>query len=379
MSVSTFPSELEALGLTPFFRQQLLLLFSERANAPPLVAGRIVCERRGEYDVATLEGTLRATLRGRLVHELPSDDCPTVGDWVLVERAEPVGRIHELLERQSVLRRVDVHGSSRSQALAANVDVCFVVCALASDEVSRHVLGRTLNARRVERYLALAHESSIPALVVVNKVDPTSDAENRVADFRRELPGVEMLLASAETGHGIAELRSRLLPGTTGVLLGSSGVGKSSLTNRLLERTALRTESIREDDGRGRHTTTERQLELLSGGGMLIDTPGLRELAPFADADAERGGTGFADVDELSSRCRFGDCQHRDEPGCAVRAALEEGSLNAARLEHARKLERERRYQMLRSDARLRSEAKKEHRARSRFVRAAVKAKGGAD
>ena len=183
MSVSTFPSELEALGLTPFFRQQLLLAFSERANAPPLVAGRIVCERRGEYDVATLEGTLRATLRGRLVHELSSDDRPTVGDWVLVEPADPVGRIHELLERQSVLRRVDVDGSSRAQALAANVDVCFVVCALAHDEAGHHVLGRTLNARRVERYLSLAHESSIPALVVVNKADLASEPESQRLRF----------------------------------------------------------------------------------------------------------------------------------------------------------------------------------------------------
>ena len=188
-----------------------------------------------------------------------------------------------------------------------------------------------------------------------------------------------MLLVSADTGHGIAELRSWLLPGTTGVLLGSSGVGKSSLTNRLLERTALRTESIREDDGRGRHTTTERQLELLPGGGMLIDTPGLRELAPWADADADTAGTGNAYVDELASRCRFGDCQHRDEPGCAVRAALEDGSLSASRLEHTRKLERERHHQRMRSDARLRSEAKKKNRALSRTVRERLKAKRGDD
>ena len=163
-----------------------------------------------------------------------------------------------------------------------------------------------------------------------------------------------------------------LPPGKTGALLGSSGVGKSSLTNRLLEREAFRTASIREDDARGRHTTTERQLERLPNGGLLIDTPGMRELAVFAEADDATSG--FADVDELAARCRFGDCRHDNEPGCAVRAALADGTLSPERLEHAKKLERERTHQRMRTDARLQSEAKKKWRAVSRDVRARMKA-----
>jgi ribosome biogenesis GTPase len=372
-----FSPELEELGLTTFFRQQFLLHLAEAAPESRLCAGRIVCERRGEYDVSTGATTWRATLRGRLAHELASDERPTVGDWVVVEPAEPVGRIHALLERQSVLRRVGVDGSSRAQALAANVDVCFVVCALAPDEAGRHVLRRSLNSRRVERYLALARESRIPALVVVNKADLASEPERAAHEFESALFGAETVLVSAESGFGLSGLRARLARGTTGVLLGSSGVGKSSLTNRLLGRSALRTATVREEDARGRHTTTERQLELLPGGGALIDTPGMRELALFADADTTADGTGFDDIDALAGRCRFGDCRHENEPGCAVRAALADGTLAPERLEHAKKLERERAHQLARSDARLRSEAKKRWRSIARDARARMKAKRG--
>jgi ribosome biogenesis GTPase len=178
-------------------------------------------------------------------------------------------------------------------------------------------------------------------------------------------------------GWGLRAPPPRLARGTTGVLLGSSGVGKSSLTNRLLGRSALRTATVREEDARGRHTTTERQLELLPGGGALIDTPGMRELALFADADTTADGTGFDDIDALAGRCRFGDCRHENEPGCAVRAALADGTLAPERLEHAKKLERERAHQLARSDARLRSEAKKRWRSIARDARARMKAKRG--
>jgi ribosome biogenesis GTPase / thiamine phosphate phosphatase len=379
MSFPAIFSELETLGLTPFFRQQLLARFAEWENTPLPHAGRIVCERRGEYDVQTAERALRATLSGRLSHELASDARPAVGDWVLVEPAEPVGRIHDVLERQSVLRRLDVGGSSRAQTLAANVDSCFVVCALSPDSADRHVARRALNPRRIERYLAVARDAHVPALVVVNKADLASEPERWLEGLARELSGVETLLVSAESGRGLEALREQVPRMNTAVLLGSSGVGKSSLMNRLLERPVLRTGSVRDDDARGRHTTTERELHALPDGGMLIDTPGMRELGLWVESDADAEATGFADVDELAAGCRFGDCNHRNEPGCAVRAALDDGTLSAARLEHARKLERERLFQRSRGDARLRREANQKQRAISRFARARTKAKRGDD
>ena len=377
MSISAIFAELEAFGLTPFFRQQLLTQLGEPGDGPAPNAGRIVCERRGEFDVLTTEGSIRAAPSGRLSYELSSDERPAVGDWVIVDPAKPVGRIRDVLERQSVLRRTEVGGSSRPQTLAANVDVCFVVCALARDDAGAHVARRTLNVRRIERYLLVAQQSRISAVVVVNKADLVDDPERTLAELAGELPGVEVLLTSAESGIGVDSMRARVGSGTTAVLLGSSGAGKSSLMNRLFGRPLARTGDLREDDARGRHTTTERQLHRLPGGGMLIDTPGMRELALFADSSDELLETGFSDIDELAERCRFGDCRHREEPGCAVRAALDDGTLSAARLEHARKLERERLYQMSRSDARLRSEAQRRNRAISRYARARTKAKRG--
>jgi ribosome biogenesis GTPase len=336
-----------------------------------------VCERRGQFDVLTAERVLRATPSGRLFHELSNDDRLAVGDWVLVDPAEPVARIRAVLERQGVLRRVQVGGSSRAQTLAANVDLCFVVCALSRDDAGTHVAHRALNVRRIERYLLVAEQSRIAAAVVVNKADLAGAPEGELTALASELSGVEVLLTSAESGLGLDALRSRIGPGTTAVLLGSSGVGKSSLLNRLLGRALARTGDVREDDARGRHTTSERQLHLLPSGGLLIDTPGMRELALFADSNDELAGTGFAEIDELATGCRFGDCQHRDEPGCAVKAALDRGALSVARLEHARKLERERLHQLSRSDARLRKEARERNRTLSRFARAQSKAKRG--
>lgn len=369
--------ELEALGLTPFFRQQLLNHPVAFANDSAFAIGRIACERRGEYEIVTATRSVRATLRGRLAHDLSSDARPAVGDWVLFEAADPVGRIAEVLERQTVLQRTGVDGSSRAQTLAANVDLCFAVCALSPDESDRHAARRALNVRRLERYLLVAREGRVPAIAVVNKCDLVAEPERALAELARELPDVEVMLVSAESGHGLAALEGRIEPGTTAVLLGSSGVGKSSLMNRLLGRSELRTGHVREDDARGRHTTTERHLMVLPRGGMLIDTPGMRELALFADADAEEGATGFAEVDELTARCRFGDCRHENEPGCAVREALAAGTLSPARLEHARKLERERIYQLARTDVRLRREAHERQRAIARIARARMKSKRG--
>ncbi len=364
--------ELFELGLTPFFLQQL------HAWGSGGELGRVACERRGEYEVLTARGMARASLSGRLEHTLPEDDRPTVGDWVVIERADPVGRVEHVLERQSVLRRMGVDGTSHAQNLAANVDVCCVVCALTPPDADRHARKRALNPRRIERYLTTADSCRIPALVLVNKADvlPADEAEAALAELSAALPAARLLLVSAKSGQGLAQLSQELAPGASAVLLGSSGVGKSTLVNALLGADVHRTSAERADDTRGRHTTTERQLRKLASGALLIDTPGMRELALWADADGDGPPAGFEDIAEVAEGCRFRDCRHAGEPGCAVMAAVSAGELSAERLEHAHKLERELLHQRARVDLRLRTAQHQARKAIARAARVRMKEKG---
>jgi ribosome biogenesis GTPase / thiamine phosphate phosphatase len=378
MSSFRITPELAELGFKPFFLQ-IALDWEERAPATVARPARIVCERRGEYEVLGDGDVGRAKLSGRLEHELTSEQRPAVGDWALVEPARPVSRIVHVLTRQNVLRRRNVDGSSHGQSLAANVDVCFVVAALAPDEADKHTVRRGLNVRRLERYLAVARESRIPAVIVLNKADLASSPEDAAAEVAAVVRDADVVLVSALDGRGIERIRRRIEPGSTAVLLGSSGVGKSTLANRLLGRELQRTGEVREDDARGRHTTTEREVLALPGGGLLVDTPGMRELALWADADgdADASALGFTDIDALGAHCRFRDCTHRGEPGCAVLEAIEAGTLLAARLESARKLEGELRYQRARTDARFRSEEQRKFRVRSIAARTHQRRKNG--
>ncbi len=238
-----------------------------------------------------------------------------------------------------------------------------------------------LNPRRIERYLMTAENSRIPALVLVNKADVVAldEAEAALFELAEGLPTARVLLVSAHTGQGLLQLSAELLPASSAVFLGSSGVGKSTLVNALLGHEAVRTSPERSDDARGRHTTTERQLLKLRSGALLIDTPGMRELALWADTDTdtELAGGAFDDIEELARACHFRDCNHEGEPGCAVLVAIESGALTATRLAHARKLQREMLHQQGRVDVRLRLAKQREHKIRTRATRSHIKQKGG--
>ena len=359
---------LERLGFGPFFQAQFQGFSALGEVHSETLVARILSETRGQYCVSDGEQTQRAILAGRLTH---ADTRVGVGDFVLLERTpDALARIVQVFERNSAFQRKQPGPTSEAQLIAANVDLVIVVCALAPDDADPHAQSHSLNPRRIERYLRAIRDAPARALVLLNKADLSPIAEQHAERLRGELRGVPVLLVSAEARAGLAELEDELGVGTTAALVGSSGVGKSSLTNRLLRAPLQTVAAVRATDARGRHTTTGRQLFSLPCGGLLLDTPGMREFALFADDDTELGSTGFAEIDTLALECRFRDCRHRGEPGCAVLAAIEEGSVAAERLEQAHKFERELSWQRERHDPLRQREAHAANRARSRAQRA---------
>jgi ribosome biogenesis GTPase len=278
---------------------------------------------------------------------------PAVGDWVALRGELAVA----ILPRTSAFTRTVAGRSSAAQVVAANLDTVLVVDAL---------VGET-RLRRVERYLAVAWSSGATPVVVLTKADLCDDVAAAVEEVAEDALGVEVLPVSSVTGEGIAAVRALLGPGRTGAMVGPSGVGKSSLANALAGQTLAETREIRESDGRGRHTTTARELHLLPGGGMLIDTPGMRELGLYDDAEGV--DTAYADVAELAAECRFRDCGHRSEPGCAIAVALDDGRLDPARYRAWRKLQAEAHRQRLRVDGRARAAEKARLRSFHRAIR----------
>lgn len=306
------------------------------------VAGRVARPDRGSYLVLTADGAVRAEVSGALRHAaLDPSALPTVGDWVAVRPADGLHVVEAVLARRSAFVRHGSANAATAQVLAANVDVVFVTVSLATAP----------NLRRLERFLALAWESGGRPVVLLTKADLCPGLDSVVAEVAAAAPGVAVHAVSSLTGDGLDDVRTYLAPGRTVVLLGVSGVGKSTLANRLLGAGHLLTTDIR-DDGKGRHTTTHRELLPLPGGAVLIDTPGLRGLQLW---DAEEGlERAFAEVEALFGGCRFGDCAHETEPGCAVLAALDDGTLDPRRWESYRKLQRELRHVAARADVRLR-------------------------
>ena len=349
---------LAALGWTSRFDAAFAAL-----ERPDLVPARVAAAHRGRLDLVTGDGPLAGAPAGRLTHDASTAaDLPAVGDWVAADPAS--GVVHAVLPRRGGIARAAGDGRSEPQVLAANVDVALVVGSL----------NRDLNVRRLERFLALAADAEADALVVLSKSDLSPDPAGAVLDMRAALGGtVPVLAISAADGTGLDALEAWLVPGRTAVLLGSSGVGKTTLLNHLTgeERPTL---PVRGSDDRGRHATTHRELVPLASGALVIDTPGLRLPRLWEQAAGVRSV--FADIDTLAAQCRFRDCTHHGEPGCAVTAAVADGRLDPDRLEGMEKLAREEAWLATRRDERTRSERRRAVKRQQRELRRHYRERG---
>jgi ribosome biogenesis GTPase len=299
-------------------------------NAPELIAARVIAQHRGLWLAVTPDGESQALPTGRFRHQAGEGELPAVGDWVGGLPSPHGGefRIDAVLPRRSAFRRRAAGSRVAVQIVAANVDTLFVATSLNAD----------LNARRLERYVTMGRESGAEPVVLLTKADLVEGAQQTADRLSAQLR-VETIALSPRTGAGVDSVTSWFDPGRTLAIVGSSGVGKSTLLNRLAGEQLMATREIRDDDSRGRHTTSHRELFLLPGGALLLDTPGMRELGLW-DADDGLDET-FAEIAELATRCRFADCSHQAEPGCAVTAAVEDGRLDPRRLRSYRRLARE--------------------------------------
>ena len=298
-----------------------------------LVTGRITLQEKGMYRIFTSTGEQNALVSGKFQFDAQSvSDYPAVGDYVLVSRADPdTAIIHHVLPRKSLFLRKAAGTSQTEQVVAANIDTVFLCMSLNND----------FNLRRLERYLAAAWESKADPVVLLTKADLCEDVVRKQAGAESIAMGVTVLTASAADADGYQQLMPYITVGKTVAFVGSSGVGKSTLINRLLGEDRLATDGLRNDD-KGRHTTTHRELLVLPNGAMVIDTPGMRELGMW---DAASGvEQTFADMEALAARCRFRNCSHTSEPGCAIRDALQRGELDSRRWQSYQKLKNENAY-----------------------------------
>jgi ribosome biogenesis GTPase len=336
--------QLRELGWNSYFEEQWLS--KDRTGMTP---ARIVEEQRQAYRVISDAGEHNAEITGHLRHAaVDRSDLPAVGDWVSVHfpSGESKALIHEVLPRRSRLSRKVAGDRLDEQIIVANVDTVMIVTSLNGD----------LNPRRIERYMAAVWESGAQPVLVLSKSDLCTDPISQTIRIARVAPGAGVHVVCALTDQGLDELTPYFGTGSTVVLVGSSGVGKSTLINRLLQSEVQITRSVREGDDRGRHATTYRRLFPLPGGGVLIDTPGIRELQLW---EGEGLNDTFSEIQQLALRCKFTDCRHQSEPGCAILKAIEENELDTERLENYYKLQRELAHLEIRRDPAAQSERKK--------------------
>ncbi|WP_459501198.1 ribosome small subunit-dependent GTPase A [Bacillus sp. C1] len=325
-------NRLESFGWDSFFENQSLETYE---------IGRIVLEHKHVYRIICDDGEYIAELSGKFRHEaLDKGDYPAVGDWVHIRKIEAEGKaiIHRVFQRRSSFSRQAAGERTAEQVVAANVDYLFLVNALNHD----------FNVRRIERYLLLAYESGSLPIIVLTKRDLCEDVEQKISETEAVAIGVPIFVVDSLQQTGIELLQQFVASGKTIALVGSSGAGKSTLLNALMGSEVAKTGGIREEDSKGRHTTTHRELFQLPNGGLVIDTPGMRELQLWEGSEAIH--TAFSDIEEISRECRFRDCKHENEPGCAVRSAIDAGILVANRLRNYKKLQREIAYALRKQD-----------------------------
>ena len=353
---------LEALG----WNQDLDRAFQAWADKPDVRPGRVLIEFNYICRVWCEGGEIDAVRSGRLTHRATSrGDLPAVGDWVVVRKLadENRGAITAVLPRRSWFSRRMAGHVTDEQVVAANVDVVFIVMALDDD----------FSPRRLERYLLLARESGASPVILLTKPDVCVDVPARVAEIAALAGDVPVHVVSPKFDQGLDRVAEHVPAGKTGALLGSSGVGKSTIINRLVGREVQKTRDIRESDSKGRHTTTHRELVFLPNGGFMIDTPGMRELQLWDVRDAV--SETFDEIEALASNCRFTDCRHRDEPRCAVKAAVEEGKLSAARLESYLKVQDELGYLARQQDERAQLDEKRRNKIVGKALKQHLKTK----